>query len=154
MCLGKKGTVLALFVLITSLGASAQVSEMRVLRLPQDIVFTGPTAVLYGDPRRSGMYVYRSKLAQGTRNMPHWHPEERTVAILSGTLYYGLGDQWEDSKLIAFPAGTFFSEPPKTTHFAWAKDGEVILQVTGIAPTGTTFVQPPVVTGSPGQAGR
>jgi hypothetical protein len=65
------------------------------------------------------------------------------VAILSGTLYYGVGDQWDESKLIAFPAGTFMSEPPKMSHFAWAKDGEVVLQVTGIGPTGTTSAQPP-----------
>ena len=101
------------------------------------------TAVLYGDPTKSGTYVYRSKFAPGSKNMPHWHPEERTVAILSGTLYYGLGEQWDESKLIALPAGTFLAEPPKTTHFTWAKEGEVILQVTGIGPSGTTLVQPP-----------
>jgi quercetin dioxygenase-like cupin family protein len=101
------------------------------------------TAVLYGDPTKSGTYVYRSKFAPGSKNMPHWHPEERTVAILSGTLYYGLGEQWDESKLIALPAGTFLAEPPKTTHFTWAKEGEVILQVTGIGPTGTTLVPPP-----------
>jgi quercetin dioxygenase-like cupin family protein len=89
------------------------------------------------------MYVYRTKLAPGSKNVPHWHPEERTVAILSGTLYYGLGEQWDESKLIAFPAGTFFSEPPKLPHFAWAKDSDVILQVTGIGPTGTTPTKPP-----------
>jgi quercetin dioxygenase-like cupin family protein len=66
------------------------------------------------------MYVYRAKLALGSKNVPHWHPEERTVVILSGTLYYGLGELWDESKLIAFPAGTFFSEPPKLPHFAWA----------------------------------
>ena len=35
-------------------------------------------------------------------------------------------------------AGTLYSEPAKTPHFAWAKDGEVILQVTAIGPTGNT----------------
>jgi hypothetical protein len=65
------------------------------------------------------------------------------VAILSGTLYYGLGEQWDESKLIALPAGAFLAEPPMTTHFTWAKEGEVILQVTGIGPSGTTLVQPP-----------
>jgi hypothetical protein len=54
-----------------------------------------------------------------------------------------LADLGDESKLIALPAGTFIAEPPKTTHFTWAKDGEVILQVTGIGPSGTTLVQPP-----------
>ena len=71
--------------------------------------------------------------------MPHWHPDEvRTVVVMSGTLYFGLGEQWDESKLKAYPAGTFFSEPFKTAHYGWAKEGEVILQITGIGPTGTT----------------
>src|SRR5258708_7973726 len=130
MSLRKNGTLIALCGLTVSLAASAQNIETRILRLPQDIAYTGPgPTVLYGDPTKPGMYAYRSKLALGSKNVPHRHPEERTVAILSGTLYYGLGEQWDESKLIAFPAGTFFSEPPKMPHFAWAKDGEVILQV-------------------------
>jgi quercetin dioxygenase-like cupin family protein len=147
MSLHKSSTFLALGGLAVSLAASAQNIETRVLRLPQDIVFggagTAQTTVLYGDPKRSGMYVYRTKLAAGSKNVPHWHPEERTAVILSGTLYYGLGERWDESKLIAFPAGTFVSEPPKLPHFAWAKDGDVILQVTGIGPTGTTPITPP-----------
>jgi hypothetical protein len=42
--------------------------------------------------------------------------------------------------LKAYPAGTFYSEPPKTPHYVWAKDGEVIIQTTGMGPTGTTMI--------------
>jgi quercetin dioxygenase-like cupin family protein len=77
--------------------------------------------------------VCGTKLAAGLKVMPHWHPDEwRTAVVLSGTLYFGLGEQWDESKLKAYPAGTFYSEPPKTPHFVWAKDGEVILQTTGM----------------------
>ena len=47
-------------------------------------------------------------------------------------------EQWDESKLKPYPAGTLYSEPAKTPHYAWAKDGEVILQVTAIGPTGNT----------------
>jgi hypothetical protein len=40
----------------------------------------------------------------------------------------------------AYPAGTFLSEPPKAPHYSWAKDGEVIIQVTGAGPTGSTVI--------------
>jgi hypothetical protein len=74
-----------------------------------------------------------------SRLCPHWHPDEwRTAVVLSGTLYFGVGEQWDESKLKAYPAGTSYSEPPKTPHFVWAKDGEVILQTTGMGPTGST----------------
>jgi hypothetical protein len=59
--------------------------------------------------------------------MPHWHPDEwRTAVVLSGILYFVVGEQWDESKLKAYPAGTFYSEPPRTPHYVWAKDGEVI----------------------------
>ena len=56
--------------------------------------------------------------------------EVRTAVVLSGTLYFGSGDKWDESKFKAYPAGTFYSEPSKAPHFTWAKDGEVIIQVT------------------------
>jgi len=40
----------------------------------------------------------------------------------------GIGESWDETKLKAYPAGSFLSEPPKLPHFTWAKDGEVILQ--------------------------
>jgi hypothetical protein len=60
--------------------------------------------------------------------------------VLSGTLYFGVGEQWDESKVKAYPAGTFYSEPPKTPHYVWAKDREVIIQTTGMGPTGTTMI--------------
>ena len=45
-----------------------------------------------------------------------------------------------NSKLAPLPAGSFFYEPPHVPHYAWAKDGEVILQLTAIGPGGVTLV--------------
>jgi quercetin dioxygenase-like cupin family protein len=95
----------------------------------------------FGDPTKPGVYVQRTKFPPGTKVMPHWHPDEwRTAVVLSGTLYFGVGEQCDESKLRAYPAGTFYSEPPKTPHFVWAKDGEVIIQTTGMGPTGTNMI--------------
>jgi quercetin dioxygenase-like cupin family protein len=138
----------AIFALV--LGASgiqAQTPGASIVRLPDDIVFKGPiggapeTVVLYGDPKKPGLYVTRVKFSAGWKDKPHWHPDEaRTVAVLSGTLYFGSGEKWDETKFKAYPAGTFYSEPPKSPHFTWAKDGDVILQITGIGPSGKTFI--------------
>jgi hypothetical protein len=61
-------------------------------------------------------------------------------AVLSGTLYFANGDKWDESKFKAYPAGTFYSEPPRSHYYSWAKDGEVILQLTGIGPSGKTYI--------------
>ena len=68
--------------------------------------------------------------------------EWRTVVVLSGTIYFGLGDTWDEGKLKPYPTGTFLSEPKDTPHFVWAKDGEVIVQVTAMGPTATKMIPP------------
>ena len=62
--------------------------------------------------------------------------------VLSGTIYFGLGDTWDEGKLKPYPTGTFLSEPKDTPHFVWAKDGEVIVQVTAMGPTATKMIPP------------
>jgi quercetin dioxygenase-like cupin family protein len=134
---------------VVSLGlVHAQGTQTGVLKLPQDIEFKGPlsgppqTVVLYGDPKQPGLFVSRVKFSAGWKDPPHWHPDEaRTVAVLSGTLYFGSGEQWDESKFKPYPAGTFYSEPPRASHFTWAKDGEVIIQITGIGPSGKNFIE-------------
>jgi len=132
---------MSMFVSVTP-PASAQDAAGTVIKLPQDIVFKnqdGPpqTVVIYGDPKKAGLFVTRVRFSPGWKDMPHWHPDAaRTVVVLSGTLYFGSGDTWDESKMRAYPAGTFYSEPPKSPHFTWAKDGEVIIQLTGIGPSG------------------
>jgi quercetin dioxygenase-like cupin family protein len=120
-----------------------------VVKLPDQIEFkpapvpgAPQTALLYGDPTKPGVFVTRVKFSAGWKDPPHWHPDEvRTVAVLSGTFYFGSGEKWDESKMKAYPAGTFYSEPPKAPHYTWAKDGEVIIQVTGVGPTGKTFIK-------------
>ena len=118
---------------------SVRAQDAGVLKLPQDIEFKGPlsgppqTVVLYGDPTKPGFFVTRVKFSAGWKDPPHWHPDEvRTVAVISGTFYFGRGETWDETKFTAYPAGTFYSEPPKAPHFSWAKDGDVVIQVTGI----------------------
>jgi quercetin dioxygenase-like cupin family protein len=141
-------TTLLLLALCTAGGtwmsALSQGTNASVVRLPQDIVYKGLSGVpqhvtLFGDSSEPGLYVDRIKFASGMRVMPHWHPDSvRTVLVLSGTFYFAVGEQWDESQLKAYPAGTLYSEPARTPHYAWAKDGEVILQVTAIGPTGNT----------------
>jgi quercetin dioxygenase-like cupin family protein len=126
----------------------AQTPGTSVVRFAQELVYKGlpgtPQHVtLFGDPTKPGLYVDRIKFSAGTKVMPHWHPDSvRTVLVLSGTFYFAVGDVFDETKLTAYPAGTLYSEPPGTPHFAWARDGEVILQVTAIGPTGNTPVPP------------
>jgi quercetin dioxygenase-like cupin family protein len=131
-------------ILLALLGGSlgAQQTVAPVLKLPSDVEFKGPTrstqrAVLFGDPTKPGLFVERIKFFPGYKSRPHYHPDEmRTVVVLSGTIHFGVGEEWDEGKLKAFPEGTFYTEPPGMPHFAWVKDAEVIIQVTALGPTG------------------
>jgi quercetin dioxygenase-like cupin family protein len=118
-----------------------------IIKMPQEMQFEAPFrpggpsgALVYGDPAKPGLYVVRVKFTPGLKNMPHWHQDERTVVVLSGTYYFAYGEQWDESRLTAYPPGTFLSEPPKAPHYNWAKDGEVILQITGYGPTSAVSI--------------
>ena len=133
-------------ILACATPALADSDTRPLFKLPQEIEFSGPpdqlqSAVVFGDPTKPGLYVQRFRFPPGLKVPPHWHPDEmRTVVVLSGTLYYAFGERWDESKLAPLPAGSFFYEPPHVPHYAWAKDGEVILQLTAIGPGSVTLV--------------
>ena len=96
--------VVALCAVGISVSVYAQSTGAGVLKLPQDIEFKGPLpgapqiAVLYGDPTKPGVFVTRVKFPAGAKDLPHSHPDEvRAVAVLSGTLYFGVGEKWDES---------------------------------------------------------
>jgi hypothetical protein len=144
--------MLASTAIVTSLALGTAPASTEgtgsIVRLPQQIEFVPPpggsgpeTAVLYGDPTKPGVFVMRVRLSKGTKVMPSWRPDAwRTAVVLSGTYYYGIGERWDEAKLQAYPTGTFFSHPPKHPHFAWARDGEVVIQFTAMGPTSITRI--------------
>ena len=122
--------------------------------LPEDIPFpemppgAPRTVTLIGDPRAEGLYVTRTFIPKGGKVIPHTHSDSRTVVVLSGTYYYGIGEVFDESRMVALPPGSFLTEPAGVPHFTWAKDGDVIVQTTAIGPSGTQIIpdkrpQPP-----------
>lgn len=114
---------------------------------PGDVRYTvnpasaSQSAVLFGDPNNAGLFIMRVRIPANAKLPVHTHPDKvRIVSIISGTLYFGYGEKFDESKLIAYPAGSLFKEPVGAAHYSWAKDGEVICDVIGIGPSFTTLV--------------
>ena len=98
--------------------------------------------MLYGAPNQPGPFIFRAKFPPGYKLPPHKHPDARTVTVLKGTYYSAIGDTFDETKLQAFPAGTFYSTPADTPHFSATKD-EVIIQESGMGPgSGINYVNP------------
>jgi quercetin dioxygenase-like cupin family protein len=88
------------------------------------------------------MYMYRVRFPANAKVQPHFHPDERIITVISGTLYMGYGDSFDESAMKALPAGSIWTEPAKQTHFVWAKDGEAVIQVIGgNGPSGVTRIE-------------
>src|SRR5580698_5391797 len=97
-------------------------------------------AVLIGDPQLAGPYVIRVKLPMGTRMMPHRHPEDRIYTVISGIFYIGLGEEFNEERLVAYAAGSVVVLPGGQPHFHFAKSGEYVTQVSAIVPLGLDYV--------------
>ncbi len=116
---------------------------------PEDIVWTDRPgyegvkfATIAGDPSKPGIYVIRAKFSPGRMTRPHWHPEDRHVIVVSGTWYMGEGDSFDPEKTVPLKAGSYARHPANAHHYDGAKDEEVIVQIVGYGPSGTTLVHP------------
>jgi quercetin dioxygenase-like cupin family protein len=98
------------------------------------------SAWFVGAADQAGPYAQRVRLAKGSVIAPHTHIDQRMSVVLSGTLYVGFGDKVDEKTAVAVPAGAVYVAPAGTAHYAWAKDGAVEYQETGVGPTGTTFL--------------
>jgi len=98
-------------------------------------------AVIDGDPTKAGPFVLRVKFPDGFKVMPHWHPTDENVTVLSGTIMAGMGEKWDDASMKTFTAGAFARLPKQSPHFVMAK-GETIVQVHGVGPFVLTYVNP------------
>jgi quercetin dioxygenase-like cupin family protein len=93
-----------------------------------------------GAQDKPGVYLFRVKLAPGARIPPHTHPDERNSTVMSGTLYVGFGDTFDEARMVAVPPGAVYVAPANLPHYLWARDGEVVYQESGIGPTATRML--------------
>lgn len=130
--------------------ASAQAptpADQPIIVMPDKVVWKPvgtagmATAVVQGDPTAAAPYTMLIKIPAGMKIPPHSHPDRwRISVVVSGTLYFGFGNTWDDAALKAFTPGTIWTEPLGANHFVWAKNGEAIAMLTAMGPTGSVPV--------------
>ncbi len=97
----------------------------------------GEFTKIYGDQTKPGPYLFLTKPRPGpsVASKPHTHPDTRTYTVISGTWYVGFGDKFDESKLIALRAGSYYTEPAGVAHFILIKDEGVVVQIGGTGPS-------------------
>ncbi len=99
---------------------------------------TNETAMLFGDPAKPGLYVYRIRWLAVNMSRPHFHPNDRYITVISGTWWVGTGATYDPDSTVALPAGTFVTHFGKQIHYDGAKDDEVVLEIVGEGPATST----------------
>jgi hypothetical protein len=133
--------------ILLATAAFAQTEGLRALQ-PDEIQWSqrrqSPDvfyAAIYGDPAKAGPYAFRVRAQAGHSLPPHTHPDERTVTVLSGTYWSGVGETFDESRLVAFPAGSFYVIPAGVPHFSAVLSGEVVFQEGGVGPSSHDLVK-------------
>jgi quercetin dioxygenase-like cupin family protein len=98
-------------------------------------------AQLFGDSSQGGAWVDRVKIPAGGRVLAHTHPHDELVTVIEGTWYLGEGESFDPAKLKGYPAGSFIVIPAGVPHFVAAKDGAVIVQLSGTGKFGTDYLE-------------
>ncbi|HXH63008.1 MAG TPA: cupin domain-containing protein [Gemmatimonadales bacterium] len=131
--------VLAALALTTSARAQAPAINWG----PAPAIFPAGVrmAVLQGDPGQSGFFTVRLELPAGTRVLPHFHPTDEYLTVISGTFIVGMGDSVNVAKATVMPAGAFGTVSANMHHYAVAR-GKTVVQVSAMGPFVLTYVHP------------
>ena len=102
----------------------------------------GQQAVVVGDPSKPGFYIVYTKWTKGNHfSHPHFHPNDRFIAVLKGTWWVGTGPKWDPEHATPMPVGSFVTHFGKQVHWDGAKDEDVVLLIMGEGPATATLVK-------------
>ena len=128
----------------------AERSKKEIVGLTADEIrwFTPPyyndgrqRAHLFGDSSQGGTWIDRVKIPGGARVLAHTHPQDELVTVIEGTWYLGEGAKFDSAKLKGYPAGSFIVIPAGIPHFVAAKEGTVVVQLSGIGKFQTNYLE-------------
>lgn len=97
-------------------------------------------AVLMGDPAKPGPYVMRLRIPPNTKFPPHFHGDVENVTVISGNIWLGMGDAFDEASMKEFGPGDFASVPSNAHHYAMTKDSPAVIQIHGMGPSSMTAV--------------
>jgi hypothetical protein len=148
--LSAAATVVTIVTAVACATSLAERSKREIVGLTAGEVrwFTPPyyndgrqRAKMFGDSSQGGTWIDRVKIPGGARVLAHTHPQDELVTVIEGTWYLGEGTKFESAKLKGYPASSFIVIPAGIPHFVAAKEGTVIVQLSGIEKFQTNYLE-------------
>lgn len=98
---------------------------------------------LYGDPGTAGeLFAFRLEVHPGFNMGPHTHPVTEHLTVLSGRFFVGLGKTMDKAAARAYGPGSYIAIAADEPAYMWVEEVTVV-QVQGVGPFSTQFVEPP-----------
>jgi hypothetical protein len=98
-------------------------------------------AIIEGELSKKDPFTFRLRLPANYRIDPHVHPAYERVTVLSGTLYFAHGDEFDREKTQPLKSGGVAIMPPGAPMFGYTTE-QTIIQLHGNGPWGIEYVHP------------
>jgi quercetin dioxygenase-like cupin family protein len=116
-------------------------ADLKWGEAPPGLPASAKMAVLNGDPTQTGPFTVRLKAPAGFKVMPHTHPTDERLTVISGSLRMGMGEKFDETSLQEMGPGSYLVLPAGTAHFGKsAKD--TIVQIDSEGPFQINYVNP------------
>lgn len=98
-------------------------------------------AFIEGDISKEEPFTIRLRLEDGYQIEPHVHPEYERVTVLSGTLHFAEGEEFNREETVALEPGSVAIMSPGDSMYGYA-EGETVIQLHGTGPWGVDYIDP------------
>jgi uncharacterized RmlC-like cupin family protein len=94
-----------------------------------------------GGPTQTGPFTVRLKAPAGYKVMPHTHPTDERLTVISGSFRIGMGEKFDEASMQQMGPGSYIVLPSGTAHFAKGAK-ESIVQIDSEGPFQINYVNP------------
>lgn len=98
-------------------------------------------AKIEGNLSEEKPFTFRLRLPADYRIDPHIHPAYERVTVLSGTLHFAHGEEFDREATTALPTGGVAIMPPGAPMFGYTEE-ETVIQLHGVGPWGIEYLNP------------
>jgi hypothetical protein len=124
-------------------GSGADVIDPAIRQIQPIENMPKESFVLYGDSSKPGLYLQYQRRAPNTWSRPHYHPIDRVVMVLGGTMRIGTEPSGDKTRTVGVPKGGFIRDIARGIHYDGSGDDPMWIQIAGIGPTASISVDPP-----------
>ncbi len=96
---------------------------------------------LHGDSQAEGLYIMRNKFTPGAFSAPHYHDQDRFITVISGVWHTGTDASGDRDITVPLGPGSYMMHPAGAVHYDGAKEEEVIVEIRGMGPVQTIFLE-------------